>query len=120
MAPMAGGVADREKNGLVFSTGLLERLVAPRVPIHGIVFVLKEVGTVFGRETIRHHVVTRSFLCHSPWRLHPFKTRLDSLELGRIARAARPARCLAPETADPVLRRGMAREKRLHASGVPA
>ena len=36
MAPVAGGVAHREQDGLALLAGLLEGLLAPRVPVHGI------------------------------------------------------------------------------------
>ena len=55
VAPVAGGVTDREKNRLVFLAGLVERLLAPRIPIHRIVRVLQQVGTFFVKETVGGH-----------------------------------------------------------------
>ncbi len=44
VAPVAGGVADGEQDRLVLGAGPLEGLVAPRVPVDGVVLVLLEVG----------------------------------------------------------------------------
>jgi hypothetical protein len=54
VAPVAGRVADRQEDRLVLPLCPLEGLLAPRIPLHGIVFVLEEIRTVFGSETIRH------------------------------------------------------------------
>jgi hypothetical protein len=43
VAPVTGGVADREEDRLVLTPGLLERLLAPRVPVDRIVRVLEQV-----------------------------------------------------------------------------
>ena len=52
MAPVAGGVANREEDGLVLFSGCFKGLVAPGVPMHGIVGVLEEVGALFGEEAV--------------------------------------------------------------------
>ena len=44
VAPMAGGVADAEEKRFVLGAGFLERFFAPRIPIHRVVLVLKQVG----------------------------------------------------------------------------
>ena len=44
MAPVAGGVADAQKDGLVFPAGSLQGLRPPGVPIHRIVGMLLEIG----------------------------------------------------------------------------
>ena len=44
MAPVTGGVADGEQNGLVFRLGTGERVWAPWVPMDRIVLVLQKVG----------------------------------------------------------------------------
>jgi hypothetical protein len=44
MAPVAGGVADREKDRLLLLSGTSERLLSPWVPLHGILRVLEKVG----------------------------------------------------------------------------
>ena len=54
VAPMAGGVADGKEDGLVLGASFLEGLVAPGVPVHGIVGVLQKVGAGFVGESIRH------------------------------------------------------------------
>src|SRR5690606_24440149 len=54
VAPMAGRVANAEQDGPVLGASALERFVAPRIPIDGIVGVLAQVGTAGGGETIRH------------------------------------------------------------------
>ena len=46
VAPVAGRVADRQQDRLVLARGPGERLVAPRVPVDGVVGVLAEVGLV--------------------------------------------------------------------------
>src|SRR5438477_12306016 len=43
MAPVASGVADREQDRLVVRSRPPERLLAPRVPVDGVVRVLEEV-----------------------------------------------------------------------------
>ena len=46
MAPVARRVAHGKEDGLVLPTGLVERLVAPRVPVHGVLNVLEQIGAV--------------------------------------------------------------------------
>ena len=43
VAPVARAVADRDEERLVLGPRALERLVAPRVPVHRVVGVLEEV-----------------------------------------------------------------------------
>ena len=52
VAPMACRIADREEDGLVLGARPRERLVAPRVPIHRIVGVLAQVGTLLVDEAV--------------------------------------------------------------------
>ncbi len=54
VTPVAGGVADREEDGLRFPAGPRERLVAPRVPVDRVVGVLEKVRRRFAREAVRH------------------------------------------------------------------
>jgi hypothetical protein len=54
VAPMTGRVANRKEDRLVFLAGTGKRLVAPWIPVNRIVFVLEEVGTGFGSQTIGH------------------------------------------------------------------
>ena len=52
MAPMAGGIADGEEDGLVLGLGLGEGLLAPGHPMNRIVLVLEEIGAGFVGEEI--------------------------------------------------------------------
>ena len=52
VAPVAGGVADAEKNRPVFDPRLFKRLIAPGEPIHGIVRVLEQVRRLFPRQAV--------------------------------------------------------------------
>ena len=54
VAPVAGGVADREEDRLVLGAGAGNRLLAPGVPVDRVVGVLAEVGARFLREAVRH------------------------------------------------------------------
>jgi hypothetical protein len=47
MAPMAGGVTDGEKNGLVFLFGSAKSFFVPGIPVYGIFSMLKEIRTFF-------------------------------------------------------------------------
>src|SRR4029453_12182475 len=46
------GVAEREQDRLVLGTSPLKRLLAPGVPVHRVVGVLKEVGARLSGETV--------------------------------------------------------------------
>ena len=48
VAPVAGGIADGEEDGLVFAASLVESLVAPGIPVDWIMGVLLKVGALFG------------------------------------------------------------------------
>ena len=61
VAPMAGGIADREQDRLARRPRLFERRLAPRAPMHGIVLVLEEIGARFLAEA-----VTWCTLLHGP------------------------------------------------------
>src|SRR5580704_12751779 len=52
VAPVAGRVSYRQHDRLVAARGLLERVRAPRPPVHRIMFVLQEIGTRFAGEAI--------------------------------------------------------------------
>ena len=47
VAPVAGRIADRKKNGSLFITCPLNRFFAPRIPVDRIVGVLQQIGTAF-------------------------------------------------------------------------
>ena len=57
VAPVAGGVADREQDRLVLGARARERLLAPRIPVDRVVGVLPEVGARFLREAVRHPAI---------------------------------------------------------------
>ena len=52
MAPMTGGVADGEEDGLALGAGFRERLFAPGVPVHRIVRVLQKIRRLLMREAV--------------------------------------------------------------------
>ncbi len=52
VAPVTGGIAHRQQHGLVRLRGGRERLLAPRVPIDGILRMLEQIRTGFGGEAI--------------------------------------------------------------------
>src|SRR5690606_10341136 len=54
MAPVAGRVADREKDRLVLLARLAQRLFAPGVPIDRVVGMLQQVGARLVRQSVRH------------------------------------------------------------------
>ena len=54
VAPVARRVADGEQDGTIRLPRQRERLVAPRVPVHGVVRVLQQVGTGLGGEAVGH------------------------------------------------------------------
>ena len=53
VAPMAGGIADREKDRLVLLARFRERFLAPRIPVDGVVRVLEKVGRFLVDQAIR-------------------------------------------------------------------
>ena len=56
VAPVAGGVADREQDRAVLVAGAGQRLLAPRVPVDRVVAVLKQVGAGLPRRAVRHEL----------------------------------------------------------------
>jgi len=60
MTPVTGGISDRKKNGFVFFFCLRQGFLSPRVPLHGIVGMLKEIRAGFIDELVRVSV----FLAH--------------------------------------------------------
>ncbi len=55
VVPVAGGVADGKKDGLVLAARLIERLGAPGIPVHRVVGVLQQVRTLFVGKPVRAH-----------------------------------------------------------------
>src|SRR5439155_1973141 len=60
VAPVAGRVADREQERLVFGPRARERVVAPRIPVDGVVRVLQEIRARLVGEPIGAHPITYS------------------------------------------------------------
>src|SRR6185436_12561251 len=54
VAPVTRRVSDAQQDRLVFTTRALECLGSPRVPVDGIVRVLKQIRTGLVRESIGH------------------------------------------------------------------
>ena len=54
VAPVARRVADRQQHRTVGGPGQVERLVAPREPVDGVVGVLAQVGAGLGGESVGH------------------------------------------------------------------
>ncbi len=52
VAPMAGGVADRQQDRLVTALGLRQRLGSPRPPVHRVVLVLQEIRARLASEAV--------------------------------------------------------------------
>ena len=54
VAPVAGGIADGEEDGLVLPVRLLKCLLPPGIPVHGVFRVLTQVGRFFVFQSIAH------------------------------------------------------------------
>jgi hypothetical protein len=54
VAPVARRVPDRQQDRPLLLTRAPERLLAPRIPLHGVVLVLKEVGRGLARKPVGH------------------------------------------------------------------
>ena len=52
MAPMTGGVSNREKHRFVFFPGFVKGFVTPWVPVYGIIGVLEEIRTFLIKQTV--------------------------------------------------------------------
>ena len=53
VAPVAGRIADGQEDRPVFAPGAVEGLLAPRIPVHGVVGVLPEVGARLPGQAVR-------------------------------------------------------------------
>ena len=62
VAPVAGGIADAEEDGLVLGARRFERLRPPRIPVNRVVSVLKQIGTRLVDQTIGEFVRIRVLL----------------------------------------------------------
>ena len=54
VAPVAGRVADREQDRALLAARATERLLAPRIPVHGVVLVLEQVGRRLAGQAVGH------------------------------------------------------------------
>ena len=59
VAPVARAVTDRDEERLLLGAGELERLVSPRMPVHGVLGMLQEVGAGLAGQAI-HLTTVRS------------------------------------------------------------
>ena len=53
MAPVTGGITDREKDRFVLPARFREGFFAPRVPVHRIVRVLEKIWRLLVRQAVR-------------------------------------------------------------------
>ena len=57
MTPVAGGISDRQKNGLLGCFGKGKGGIPPRVPVYRIVGMLQQIGTFFVNQAVgRWHI----------------------------------------------------------------
>ena len=54
VAPVARGVADREKNRLVLQARACEGLVSPGIPVHRVLGVLQQIGALLACQAVGH------------------------------------------------------------------
>ena len=72
VAPVAGGITDREKDRLVLPARFGKRFLAPGIPIDRVVRVLEKVGRFFLREPVgvlgtRRRGLSKGITrCHQP------------------------------------------------------
>ena len=66
VAPVAGGIADGEEDGLVLPPRLLERLLPPGEPVHGVFRVLSQIRGFFVYQSIAHRGLRKHFYYCSP------------------------------------------------------
>ena len=57
VAPMAGGIADGQKNRLILATRFVESRISPRIPVHRVVGMLQKIGALFLSKAIGHNHV---------------------------------------------------------------
>ena len=53
VTPVAGGITDRQEDGLVLLFRLLQRVFAPRIPVHRVMRVLEKIWAGFVNELVR-------------------------------------------------------------------
>ena len=89
VAPVTGRVPDRKKDRLVLAPRLLDRLFAPRIPIHRIVLVLQQIRARFLGEAIRHQMMSLAISLH--YSIHP-PPRTRSILVGIVTNNRLPRR----------------------------
>ena len=57
VAPVTGGIADAEEDGLVLPAGFLQSRLAPGIPIHRVIRMLAQVGRERVGEMVGHRVL---------------------------------------------------------------
>ncbi len=70
VAPMTGGISDREEDRFVFLACLRESFFAPRIPIDRIVSVLEKIRRFFPREPVHDLRYSRPNFGRSVWGCH--------------------------------------------------
>jgi hypothetical protein len=84
VAPVARRVADRQQDRAIELARALERLLAPRIPLDGVVLVLEEVGAGLLGEPIRHYNHHRHMLLSPLKRLTITPSRLPAVARGTL------------------------------------
>ena len=54
VTPVAGRIADAQQDGFVLAPRTVQRLRAPRIPVHGIVGVLQQIGAGLVNQAVGH------------------------------------------------------------------
>ena len=75
VAPVTGGIADREKNRFVFASRLFERLFAPGKPFDRVIGVLKQIGRLLVSEPICVFLDRALVRCHASTSCHSERSR---------------------------------------------
>src|SRR5256714_6587309 len=81
VAPVTGGITDREKNGLVFASRFFERLLPPGKPFHRVIGVLEQVGRFLVSQSVRpswlfqHPLSLYISRCHAAPSCHSERSR---------------------------------------------
>jgi hypothetical protein len=81
VAPVTGGITDREKNGFVFASRFFERLLPPGKPFHRVIGVLQQVGRLLVSQSVRpswlfqHPLSLNMSRCHAAPSCHSERSR---------------------------------------------
>ena len=63
MAPVAGGIPDAQKNGLLLPPRGFKRFRAPGVPVHGVLRVLEQIGADLVLQTVHCEFLSAAKSC---------------------------------------------------------